>query len=136
MGETPDTWDPPDSDRSCSESAAADVPAGGKASPPPHAASLTDGGISGGRFAARSVAVRSYPRVRSSPHLPYNFAALGGSCLVVRTTSSNLDRPKRRKTTELSGAQVEVHAAQIVSYNIAPTLHYLDTLDLLFFRCI
>ena len=40
---TPDTWVTPDSDSSCSESAAADAPAGGKASPPPHVASLTDG---------------------------------------------------------------------------------------------
>ena len=57
-----------DSDSSCSESVAADAPAGGKASPPPHAASLTDGGVGGGRFAARTVAVRSYPRVpQASP---------------------------------------------------------------------
>ena len=54
-------WVTPDSDSSCSELAAADTPAGGKASPPPHAASLTSGGVGGGRFAARTVAVRSYP---------------------------------------------------------------------------
>ena len=54
-------WVTPDSDSSCSESAAADAPAGGKASPPPHEASLTGGGVGGGRFAARTVAVRSYP---------------------------------------------------------------------------
>ena len=69
MGGTPDTWVTPDSDSSCSELAAADAPIGGKASPPPHAASLTGGGVGRGRFAARTVAVRSYPRVRSSPHL-------------------------------------------------------------------
>ena len=50
------------------------------------------GGVGGGRFAARTVAVRSYPRVRSSPHLPYllfpklfsnNWDRLScGSCLV------------------------------------------------------
>ena len=71
MGGTSDTWVTPDCDCSCSESAAADAPAGGKASPPPDAASLTGGGVGGGRFAVRTVAVRSYPRVRSSPHLPY-----------------------------------------------------------------
>ena len=53
----------PDSDSSCNESAAADTPVGGKASQPSHAASLTGGGVGGGRFAARTVAVRSYPRV-------------------------------------------------------------------------
>ena len=73
MGGTPDTCVIPDSDSSCSESATADTPAGGKASPPPHEASLTGEGIGGGRFAAGTVAVRSYPRVRSSPHLPYVF---------------------------------------------------------------
>ena len=56
-------------------STAADAPAGGKASPPPHEASLPGGGVGGGRFAARTVAVRSYPRVRSSPHLPSFFEA-------------------------------------------------------------
>ena len=65
-------WVTPDSDSFCSESDAADAPAGGKASPPPHEASFTGGGVGGGRFAARTVAVRSYPHVRSSPHLPYN----------------------------------------------------------------
>ena len=54
-------WVTPDSDSSCSESAAADAPARGKAFPPPHAASLTGGGVGCGRFAARTVAVRSYP---------------------------------------------------------------------------
>ena len=71
MGGTPDTWVTPDSDSSCSESAAADTPEGGEASPLPHAASLTGEGVGGGQFAARTVTVRSYPRVRSSPHLPY-----------------------------------------------------------------
>ena len=64
-------WVTSDSDSFCSESAAADAPAAGKASPPPHAASLTGGGVGGCPFAARTVTVRSYPRVRSSPHLPY-----------------------------------------------------------------
>ena len=75
------TWVTPDSDSSCSESAAADAPAGGKASPPPHEASFTGGGVGGGRFAARTVAVRSYPHVRSSPHLPYLFPNLSFAAL-------------------------------------------------------
>ena len=65
-------WVTPDSDSSCSESADADAPAEGKASPPPHATYLTGGGVGGGRFAARTVAVTELPTVRSSPHLPYN----------------------------------------------------------------
>ena len=68
-----ENWVTPDSDSSSGESAAADAHTGGKASPPPHGVSLTGGGVGGGRFAGRTVAVRSYPRVRSCPHLPYNF---------------------------------------------------------------
>ena len=69
MGGNPDTWVTPDSDSSCSESAA-DAPAGGKASPPPHATSLTGGVIGGSRFSARTLVVQS------SPHLPYIFLGL------------------------------------------------------------
>ena len=66
-------WVTPDSDSSCSESAAADGATEGKASPPPHAASLTGGGVGGGRFAAKTVAVRSYPLSGVPPiYLIYN----------------------------------------------------------------
>ena len=51
-----------------------------------HAASLTGGSVSGGRFAARTVAVRSYPLVRSSPHLPYLLSVMLGA--IVRLTGS------------------------------------------------
>ena len=71
MGGTPDTWVTPDSDSSCSESAAADTSAGKGRCMRRWGSFPSGGGVGGGRFAARTDAVRSYPRVRSSPHLPY-----------------------------------------------------------------
>ena len=71
MGGTPDTWVTPDSDSSCSESAAANTSAGKGCFMGRWGSFPSGGGVGGGRFAARTVAVRSYPRVRSSPHLPY-----------------------------------------------------------------
>ena len=88
-------------DSSCSESTAADAPAGGEASPLPHAASLTGGGVGGGRFAARTVAVRSYPRVQSSPHLPYmSSGALGTGCA--------MELPQRRHMTRQTSTGVHL----------------------------
>ena len=71
MGGTPDTWVTSDSDSSCSESAAADTSAGKGRCMRRWGSFPSGGDVGGGRFAARTVAVRSYPRVRSSPNLPY-----------------------------------------------------------------
>ena len=73
MGGTPDTWVTPDSDSSCSESAAADTSAGKERCMRWWGSFPSSGDVGGVRFAARTVAVWSYPRVRSSPHLPYTW---------------------------------------------------------------
>ena len=70
-GETPDTWVTPDSHSSCSESVAADTSTGKERCMRRWGSFPSGGGVGGGRFAVRAVAVRSYPRVWSSPHLPY-----------------------------------------------------------------
>ena len=56
---------------SCSESAATDTSAGKGRYMWRWGSFPSGAGVGGGRFAARTVAVWSYPRVRSSPHLPY-----------------------------------------------------------------
>ena len=79
MGGTPDTWVTPDSDSSCSESAAADTSAGKGRCMRRWGSFPFGGGVGGGRFAAITVAVRSYPHVRSSPHLPYITLSTSGA---------------------------------------------------------
>ena len=61
---TPDTWVTPDSDSSCTESAAADTSAGKGRCMRQWGSFPSSRGVGSGRFTARTVTVRS------SPHLP------------------------------------------------------------------
>ena len=77
MGGTSDTWVTPNNDSSCSESAATDTSADKGRCMRRWGSFPSSGGVGGGRFAARTVAVRSYPRVSRVP--PFTLPEVGFS---------------------------------------------------------
>ena len=87
MGETPDTGVTPDSDSSCSDSAAADTSAGGEASPPPHAASLTGGMVGSGRV-AEELSLSGVTTVSGAPPcLPTHYERPVNGCCTTRASA-------------------------------------------------